>query len=77
MECIWGKPIDEYEAMFGPGFHGRPAHKEWMYDVVCNRHSGLDVGTCGWARNSIVAVGLPENLSPRSFACCCPLSLRE
>jgi deoxynucleoside triphosphate triphosphohydrolase SAMHD1 len=48
MECIWGKPIDEYEAMFGPGFHGRPPHKEWMYDVVCNRHSGLDVGTWGW-----------------------------
>jgi HD domain len=45
MECIWGRPIEEYETLLGPGFHGRPPHKEWMYDVVCNRHSGLDVGT--------------------------------
>lgn len=53
MECIWGRPIEDYEALLGPGFHGRPPHKEWMYDVVCNRHSGLDVGTLELATNPV------------------------
>ena len=43
-ECIWGKPIPEIEAIHGPGFHGRTGeHQDWLYDIVANRHSGLDV----------------------------------
>ena len=43
-ECIWGKPIPEIEAIYGPGFHGRTGeHQDWLYDIVANRHSGLDV----------------------------------
>ena len=41
-ECIWGGPLPE---LGGQGFVGRPMmEKEWLYDIVCNRHSGLDVG---------------------------------
>ena len=43
-ECIWGKPIPDIEAIHGPGFHGRTGeHQDWLYDIVSNRHSGLDV----------------------------------
>ena len=44
-ECIFGKPIPEVEAKFGEAvFIGRLCPtKEWLYDIVCNRHSGLDV----------------------------------
>jgi HD domain len=31
------------EAAFSIGFVGRPMEKEWLYDIVSNRHSGLDV----------------------------------
>ena len=43
-ECIWGQAIPEVEAILGPGFHGRTQeHQDWLYDIVSNRHSGLDV----------------------------------
>jgi HD superfamily phosphohydrolase len=44
-ECIWGKPIPEIEAKCKvTGFVGRQAkEKEWLYDVVSNNRSGLDV----------------------------------
>jgi HD superfamily phosphohydrolase len=43
-ECIWGKPIPEIESVRGPGFHGRTQeHQDWLYDIVSNRHSGLDM----------------------------------
>jgi hypothetical protein len=43
-ECIWGTPIPALEAVLGPGFHGRRGvHQDWLYDIVSNRHSGLDV----------------------------------
>jgi deoxynucleoside triphosphate triphosphohydrolase SAMHD1 len=43
-ECIWGKPIPDIEAVLGPGFHGRTdEHQDWLYEIVSNRHSGLDV----------------------------------
>jgi len=42
-ECIWGVPIPNIERVLGPGFHGREPAKQWMYDIVCNSHSGLDV----------------------------------
>jgi deoxynucleoside triphosphate triphosphohydrolase SAMHD1 len=43
-ECIWGKPIPDIEKIYGPGFHGRTGeHQDWLYDIVANRHSGLDV----------------------------------
>jgi deoxynucleoside triphosphate triphosphohydrolase SAMHD1 len=43
-ECIWGQPIPEIESVLGPGFHGRTQeYQDWLYDIVSNRHSGLDV----------------------------------
>lgn len=44
-ECIWGKPIPEIGAKCKvTGFVGRQAkEKEWLYDVVSNNRSGLDV----------------------------------
>jgi HD superfamily phosphohydrolase len=44
-ECIWGEPIPEIEAKCKvTGFVGRQSkEKEWLYDVVSNRRSGLDV----------------------------------
>ena len=43
-ECIYGKPLPEVKAKFGDRFIGREeAHKEWLYDIVTNRYSGLDV----------------------------------
>ncbi|KAL7580021.1 hypothetical protein ACA910_005008 [Epithemia clementina (nom. ined.)] len=44
-ECIHGEPIKEINDATGlTGFVGRPGwEKEWMYDIVSNRHSGLDV----------------------------------
>ena len=39
-ECIWGGPLDGAQQTFV----GRPEpHQEWLYDIVSNRHSGLDV----------------------------------
>jgi HD superfamily phosphohydrolase len=44
-EMIWGKPIPDIEAKCKvTGFVGRQAkEKEWLYDVVSNNRSGLDV----------------------------------
>ena len=44
-ECIYGKPIPDIQnAHGGKVFLGRRGwEKEWMYDIVANRHSGLDV----------------------------------
>lgn len=44
-ECIWGGPIPEVEAKLKlADYVGRPAReKEWLYDVVSNHRSGLDV----------------------------------
>jgi len=44
-ECIWGEPIPELQAALQVhGFVGRPApEKEWLYSIVSNHHSGLDV----------------------------------
>jgi HD superfamily phosphohydrolase len=44
-ECIWGGPIPDCQRLPGyEGFVGRPRpYQEWLYDIVSNRHSGLDV----------------------------------
>lgn len=56
-ECIWGRPLPEVQEYLSRennyngatassmmGFVGRPEiQKEWLYDIVSNRHSGLDV----------------------------------
>lgn len=44
-ECIWGGPIPEIcNTLNFIGFVGRPhQHQEWLYDIVSNSHSGLDV----------------------------------
>ena len=44
-ECILGKPIGMYPADYDrSGFLGRPYRwQEFLYDIVANRHSGLDV----------------------------------
>lgn len=58
-ECILGGPIPQVEEVIGPGFHGRTAvHQEWLYDIVSNRHSGLDVDKVDYyARDSRRALG--------------------
>jgi len=44
-ECIWGGPIPEVKEVLGLStLQGRvEPNKNWMYDIVTNRHSGLDV----------------------------------
>ena len=44
-ECILGKPLEEVKEKLGKScFIGRQEHhKEWLYDIVNNRHSGMDV----------------------------------
>lgn len=44
-ECIWGGPIPEVAAATGLfGFVGRRQEEsEWLYNIVSNFHSGLDV----------------------------------
>ena len=46
-ELIWGGPVPEIERALGGGFHGRTGQKQWMYEVVNNSHTGVDVGECG------------------------------
>jgi HD superfamily phosphohydrolase len=59
-ECIWGGPVPEIETRLGrKGLHGRlEPHKEWLYDIVSNRHSGLDVDKVDYfARDARRAIG--------------------
>lgn len=59
-ECIMGGPIKSYERIFGSnGFHGRKEpYQEWLYDIVSNRHSGLDVDKVDYfARDQRRALG--------------------
>lgn len=44
-ECIWGGPIPEVVEIIGVNdYIGRlDPHKEFLYDIVSNRYSGLDV----------------------------------
>jgi deoxynucleoside triphosphate triphosphohydrolase SAMHD1 len=44
-ECIVGGPVKEYEHTFGKGKYLGRTHdyQTWLYDIVSNRHSGLDV----------------------------------
>lgn len=52
-ECILGGPIGGANE-----FVGRPAEKEFLYDIVSNRHSGLDVDKMDYyARDQIRALG--------------------
>ena len=67
-ECIWGKPIPEVQEALGEkGYVGRPCPtKEWLYDIVCNSHSGLDVDKIDYfardQRRAFRAAGEIENL---------------
>lgn len=38
-ECIFGKPLPGSNQLIGR----LEPHKEWLYDIVANRHNGLDV----------------------------------
>lgn len=67
-ECILGKPIrpspvDNERS----GFVGRPhVHQEFLYDIVSNRHSGLDVDKIDYfARDSKHAFPLKVEIFPR------------
>lgn len=44
-ECIFGKPIPEVKEKLGIDERiGRPkAEQEWLYDIVANKHNGIDV----------------------------------
>ena len=66
-ECIIGKPLAGFS-----DYIGRPRNKEFLYDIVSNRHSGLDVDKMDYfARDSNRTTGKvvspPEHLS--SFFC--------
>ncbi|GAX28013.1 hypothetical protein FisN_16Lh284 [Fistulifera solaris] len=61
-ECILGRPLPRFN-----GFIGRTnMYKEFLYDIVCNRHSGLDVDKIDYfardERRAIWASGEIETL---------------
>lgn len=60
-ECILGKPLKEVKDELGiSAFIGRQEHqKEWLYDIVNNRHSGLDVDKLDYfARDALRCFGV-------------------
>ncbi|GKY93865.1 hypothetical protein MPSEU_000353400 [Mayamaea pseudoterrestris] len=60
---IW-QAVQKYE-----GFVGRPAEKEWLYDIVCNRHSGLDVDKMDYfSRDERGALGVDGSIDERMIA---------
>lgn len=63
-ECITGEPLPEVERLHGEGFHGRTGeHQEWLYDIVNNRRSSLDVDKIDYyARDQCRALGKPGEL---------------
>jgi hypothetical protein len=59
-ECIYGgKPLPELKEEFGDRRIGREEpHKEWLYDSVANRYSGLDVDKIDYlARDQARTIG--------------------
>ena len=58
-ECILGKPLDEPHAPEKQThFHGRSKKKEFLFDIVSNRHNGLDVDKIDYFhRDSMAAFG--------------------
>ncbi|KAK1738372.1 deoxynucleoside triphosphate triphosphohydrolase [Skeletonema marinoi] len=58
-ECIYGKPLvypDAPETQ--KAFVGRGKNKEFLYDIISNRHSGLDVDRYDYyARDGLSAMG--------------------
>lgn len=58
-ECILAKPIPEAKEKFGNQFIGRADPTiQWLYDIVSNRHSGLDVDKIDYfARDQLRAMG--------------------
>lgn len=63
-ECILGEPLPEIVQKFrAEVFIGRTQeHKEWLYDIVNNRHSGLDVDKADYfARDFLRAMGSRSN----------------
>ena len=57
-ECVMGSPLEKPDAPTPQrAFFGRPG-KEFLYDVVSNRHSGLDVDKIDYYdRDSLAAFG--------------------
>jgi len=53
-ECIFGKPLEGFNYFVGR----RDKKVEWLYDIVCNRHNGLDVDKIDYfARDHTRAMG--------------------
>ncbi len=58
-ECVMGSPLDEPDAPTPQQtFLGRKPDKEFLYDIVNNRHNGLDVDKIDYYdRDSLAAFG--------------------
>lgn len=58
-ECVMGSPLDERDAPTTQHtFFGRTSDKEFLYDIVSNRHNGLDVDKIDYYdRDSLAAFG--------------------
>ena len=58
-ECVMGSPLDEPDAPTPQHtFVGRKPDKEFLYDIVNNRHNGLDVDKIDYYdRDSLAAFG--------------------
>lgn len=71
-EAIHGGPVPEIcEAVGVHGFIGRPSsmRKEWLYDIVSNRHSGLDVDKIDYyCRDERGALGVEGGIDERMIA---------
>jgi len=56
-ECIWGEPVPDVCRKLGTdGFIGREGTKHWMYDIVNNKHSGLDVGKLSVLASKLLSI---------------------
>ena len=61
-ECVYGQPLDVPDApSTKETFVGREREKEFLYDVVNNRHNGLDVDKIDYFdRDSLAAYGTTQ-----------------
>jgi HD superfamily phosphohydrolase len=64
-ECIYGYPLEQPDAPVAQtDFVGRSQAKDFLYDIVNNRHNGLDVDKIDYfSRDSLGALGVPRKFN--------------